>query len=112
MEECQSILDNNTWELVPRSTLPLGARPMGSKFVFKVKYDSQGVVNRWKSRLVVQGFTQREGIDYDEIAHHETIRVVLSVAAARRMHVHQMDVTTAFLIPEVEEELYMELPNG
>lgn len=89
---------------------------MGSKFIFKVKYDSQGHVSRWKLRLVVQGFTQREGIDYDEVfapvAHHETIRVMLSVAAAKDMLVHQVDFTTAFLVPEVQEELYLELPVG
>ena len=65
---------------------------------------------------LTKGCAQRKGIDYDEVfapvAHHETIRVLLSVAAAKGMHVHQMDVTTAFLIPELQEELYMELPDG
>jgi hypothetical protein len=116
LEECQSILENNTWTLVPRSTLRAGARAMRSKFIYKTKHDSDGGIERYKARLVVQGCSQREGIDYDEVfapvAHHETIRVALAVAASSGMVVHQMDVKTAFLIPEVSEELYMELPDG
>jgi ATP-binding cassette subfamily B (MDR/TAP) protein 1 len=115
-EECDSILENNTWTLVDKTMLPRGARPMRSKFIYKTKHDSDGGVERFKARLVVQGFSQREGVDFDEVfapvAHHATIRVVIAVAAAQRMLVHQMDVKTAFLIPELKEELYMELPDG
>lgn len=116
LEECGSILENNTWTLIPRAELPPGMKAMGSRFVFKTKLNSDGGVERYKARLVIQGFTQREGIDYDEVfapvAHHETIRVMLSIAASSSLPVHAMDVVTAFLVPTVDEELYMELPEG
>jgi transposase InsO family protein len=116
LEECRSIIENNTFTLVPRSSLPRGTAALRSMLLFKTKLDSAGRVERYKARLVVKGCAQRKGIDYDEVfapvAHHESIRIVMSVAAAKDLRVHQMDVKTAFLIPEVKEEIYMELPKG
>jgi transposase InsO family protein len=116
LEECKSIMENRTFSLVPRSKLPDNAKPLRSMFIYKTKLDSKGNVDRFKARLVVKGCGQRKGIDYDEVfapvAHHQTIRVVLAVAACQGLRVEQMDVTTAFLIPEISEEIYMELPDG
>ena len=115
-DECQSIMDNKVLELVPRDSLPADARPLASMFIFKTKHDANGNVERHKARMVVKGCAQRQGVDYDEVfapvAHHESIRIVLSTAAARGMVVHQMDVKTAFLIPEIKEVIFMELPRG
>ncbi len=116
LDECRSIVENNTFELVPRKSLPSIAKPLRSMLIFKTKLDSEGNVKRYKARLVVKGCGQRKGIDYDEVfapvAHHETIRVALSLAAADKLLVHQMDVKTAFLVPELQETVYMELPRG
>ena len=81
-EELSSICDNNTWELVD---LPKDKKAIGSKWVFKVKYDQDGTVQRYKACLVAQGFDQRYGSDYDEVfapvARASTFRILLSVAA-------------------------------
>ena len=115
-EEYAALQDNETWAIVPARSMPAGTRPLKSKVVFKTKYAPDGSVDRFKCRLVVKGCAQRKGIDYDEVfapvAHHTTIRVLLSTAAARSIPVHQMDVKTAFLNPKLEEELYMEVPEG
>ncbi len=116
LEECQAIIDNGTFDVVARRDLPRDAKSLRSMLIYKRKMDSEGNVERYKARLVVKGCSQRKGLDYDEVfapvAHHATIRVVLSTAAARGLKVGQMDVASAFLIPEVEELLFMELPRG
>ncbi len=108
-EESRAIVANHTFDLVPRHTVP--RKPLNSEFILRTKAD-----NRRKARLVVKGCGQRKGVDYDEIfapvAHHKAIRALLAVAAAEDLIVEQMDVNTAFLIPALEEEIYMELPKG
>lgn len=111
--EHQSLLKNNTWVL---SDLPPGKKPIGCKRVYKVKYKAYGTLDKYKDRLVVKGFSQREGIDYEEtfapIAKMSTIRLVLAMAAQCGWTVHQMDVKSAFLNGELQEELYMTQPPG
>ena len=89
---------------------------MGSKWVFAFKYNEAGEVARWKARLVAQGFKQRPGIDFDEtyasVINKATIRTVFHIAAQKGMHLHQMDVKTAYLNGELEEEVYMRQPPG
>ncbi len=85
---------------------------MGSVFV--VKWDSTGAVQRYKACLVVKGFHQREGVDYHEVfaptGKYTTLRVLLAIAAAEDMEVHQLDIKTAFLNSNLDEEIYIEQP--
>jgi hypothetical protein len=87
-----------------------------SKWVFRVKRDAQGGVQRYKARLVAQGQTQIPGVDYTDsfapVVRFETIRTNLAQAVLRRQVVHQSDVETAFLLADMEEECYLEAPDG
>ena len=112
-QEYSSLMENDTWELVK---LPKGRETVGCKWVFRVKYDGEGKIHCYKGRLVAQGFTQKYGIDYDEIfspvARFSTIRTLLAFAVERKMQIHQMDVVSAFLNGELREEIYMQQPPG
>ena len=111
--EYSSLIENQTWDLVK---LPEGDNIVGCKWVFRVKHDGNGKVNCFKGRLVAQGFSQRHGVDYEEIfspvVHLSSIRTLLAFAAKKKLHVHQMDVVSAFLNGELEEEIYMKQPPG
>jgi hypothetical protein len=111
--EFNSLMKNETWELV---RLPKGRKPVSCKWVFKVKYGNDGQIDRFKGRLVARGFVQEYGIDYDEtyspVVRFTSIRTLLAFAAERKMMIHQMDVVTAFLNGILEEEIYMEQPEG
>ena len=106
--EYQSLIENDTWELVD---LLEDRKAIGSKWVFRVKYDNQGEVKNFEGRLVAQGFSQKYGIDYDEVfspvARLSSIRTLLAFAVEHKMLVHQMDVVTAFLNGDLKEEIYM-----
>ncbi|KAJ0448763.1 putative RNA-directed DNA polymerase [Helianthus annuus] len=111
--ELQAIAKNKTWELV---SLPPGKNVVGVKWVFKVKQgeDAKGI--KYKARLVAKGYSQQPGIDFQEtfapVARFETVRVILSVAANMGWLVHQMDVKSAFLNGDLNEEIYLEQPEG
>ena len=111
--EYKAILDNGTWELVE---LPDGRKPIGSKWVFRVKYNSDGTVERFKARIVAKGYSQEYGIDYDEtfspVVKFSSIRTLLAWAVQKGMKIHQMDVVTAFLNGPLDEEIYMAQPDG
>ena len=89
---------------------------MGTKCVFRNKLDDQGLITRNKARLVVKGYNQQEGIDYDEtfapVARMEAIRILITFAAHKDMKLFQMDVKTAFLNGYLKEEVYVEQPPG
>jgi hypothetical protein len=112
-EEYDSFVVNNIWSLVP---LPKGRKPISYKWVFKIKHGVDGEVERCKGKLVARGFSQTFGVDYNEtfapVANFMSIRCVLALAAIEDMEIHQMDVKTAFLNGDLEEEIYMEQPEG
>ncbi|GJT39445.1 putative ribonuclease H-like domain-containing protein [Tanacetum coccineum] len=101
------------WTLVD---LPNGKRAIGTKWVYKNKKDERGIVIKNKARLVAQGYTQEEGIDYDEVfalvARIEAIRLFLAYASFKDFVVYQMDVKSAFLYGKIEEEVYVCQPPG
>uniref|UniRef100_H3H8U2 Integrase catalytic domain-containing protein n=1 Tax=Phytophthora ramorum TaxID=164328 RepID=H3H8U2_PHYRM len=111
--ECDSLLKNDTWDVVP---LPKGRKAIGCRWVFRVKENQAGEIERFKARLVAKGFSQKYGIDYDEtfapVAKFTSIRIVLSLAAKYGLKLHQMDVKTAFLNGVLDEDIYMAQPDG
>ena len=112
-KEIESLRKNDVWELVE---LPKDRKTVGSKWVFKLKTDADGSVEQHKPRLVAQGFSQKHGLDYDEtfspVIRFESLRAVIALAVQNGLKLHQMDVTTAFLNGELEEEVYMRQPEG
>jgi hypothetical protein len=113
IEEYESILKNDVWEVVPR---PQGKLVVTSKCLYKIKHATDGSVEKFKARFVARGFFQKEGIDYDEIfapiARYTSIRIIISLASVFYSRLHQMDVKTAFLNGEVEQEVYIEQREG
>ena len=111
--EMKSLKDNNVWDLVE---LPSGRKKVGSKWVYKLKTGADGKVERYKARLVAQGYTQKYGTDYDEtfclVVRQESLRVLLALSVQYGLKLHQIDVTTAFLNGNLEEEVYMAQPEG
>ncbi len=112
-EEYESLIANGTWELTP---IPKGRNPIGCKWVFRAKRDASGNVVRYKARLVAKGFAQVQGVDFHEtfapVAKFTTIRCILAIGAAMDLEIHQMDVKTAFLNGDLEEDIYMVQPEG
>ncbi|GJS08846.1 putative ribonuclease H-like domain-containing protein [Tanacetum coccineum] len=112
-EELLQFKLQEVWTLVD---LPNGKRAIGTKWVFRNKKDERGIVIRNKVRLVAQGYTQEEGIDYDEVfapvARIEAIRLFLAYASFKDFVVYQMDVKSAFLYGKIEEEVYVCQPPG
>lgn len=111
--EIESIMQNHTWELVD---LPPGCKPLGCKWILKRKYKADGSIDKYKARLVAKGYKQVEGYDYFDtyspVTRITSIRVLIAIAALHNLEIHQMDVKTAFLNGELEEEIYMEQPEG
>jgi len=112
-EEIQAHVENQTWTF---SDVPAGRKAIKCKWVFKTKLKADGTVERYKARLVAKGCSQKPGIDYEEtyspVVRYTSIRLLMALAAKYDLDIDQMDVTTAFLHPELEEEIYMELPSG
>lgn len=112
-DEIASMKQNETWELC---VLPTDRKAIGSKWIYKIKTDADGKVNRFKARLVAQGFSQKFGTDYDQVfapvARQTTFRILLSVASKERLQVHHLDVKTAFLNGKLTETIYMKQPPG
>lgn len=111
--EMQSIMKNDTWELVDP---PEGIKPIDVKWLFKTKLNERGEVDKYKARLVVKGYAQRKGIDYNEIyapvARWDTVRSILAMAAQKGWIIYQLDVKCAFLNGELKETVFINQPQG
>src|ERR1044072_5456448 len=108
-DELSQFTRNEVWNLVPR---PEGINVIGTKCIFKNKSNESGTVTRNKARLVAQGYTHIEGVDFDEtfapVARLESIRLMLAVACLLNFKLYQMDVKSAFLNGYLNEEVYVE----
>ena len=104
---------NDVWELDPR---PEGIHVIGTKWIFKNKTNEDGEIIWNKSQLVTQGYTQVEGVDFDEsfapMARLESIRILMSIACTMNFKLYQMDVKCVFLNGHVNEEVFIEQPKG
>ena len=112
-EELHQFDRNQVWDLVPR---PKDHSVIGTKWVFKNKSDESEIIVRNKARLVAKGYTQQEGINYEDIfspvVHFNSIRLILAIVNSLDLELHQMDVKTAFLNGDLDEEIYMQQPLG
>ncbi|KAK2407959.1 putative mitochondrial protein [Trifolium repens] len=111
--EIEAIEKNKTWEL---TDLPKGQKTIGVKWVYKTKLNEKGEIDKYKARLVVKGYKQEHGVDYEEVfapvARQDTIRLVVSLAAQNSWPIFQLDVKSAFLNGELLEQVYIEQPPG
>ena len=109
----KSMNANRVWNL---KIIPKGAKIVGCKWVYKTKLDSQENIERFKARLVTKGFTQREGIDYNEtfslVSCKNSFRIIMALIAHYDLELHQMDINTAFLNGDLEKNVYMAQPKG
>ena len=107
-DEIKFMQDNDVWDLVE---LPESVKPIGCKWLFKTKRDSKGNVERYKTRLVAKGFTQKEDIDYKEtfspVSSKDSFRTIMGLVAHYDLELYQMDVKTAFLNGDIEETISM-----
>ncbi|KAL0313918.1 UNVERIFIED_CONTAM: Retrovirus-related Pol polyprotein from transposon RE1 [Sesamum angustifolium] len=111
--ELTALENNHTWEL---TTLPEGKRAIGSKWVYKVKLNPDGTVERYKARQVAKGYNQIEGVDFFDsfspVAKTITVRIMFSIASACSWPIHQLDISNAFLHGYLDEAVYMTPPEG
>jgi hypothetical protein len=112
-DEMRSMSVNKVWDL---EEISKGVKTVGCKWVYKMKCDSNGNIERFKARLVAKGFTQKEGIDYTEIfspiSCMDSLRIIMALVAHYDLELHQMDVKTAFLDGDLLENVYMAKPKG
>ena len=111
IEEYHSIMKNDIWEIVP---IPEKNSIVTSKWIYKIKHAADGSIEKYKARFVARGFSQKEGIDYEEtfapVSRYTSIRSVISLAAVMKWKIHQMYVKTSFYNGIVEEEFYVQHP--
>ena len=109
----QALLKNHTWEVVEKKP---NIKPIGCRWVFNIKYNLDGNLERYKARLVAKGYTQSYGIDHTDtfapVAKLNTIRILISLAINLDWELHQYDIKNAFLNGKLEEEIYIQIPPG
>jgi hypothetical protein len=112
-KEYQFFVKNDVWEIVPR---PKRKDVVSSKWLYMIKHVADGSIEKYKSMLVARGFSQKEGIDYEDmfshVAKYTSIRTIIALAAKMKWKLHQMDVKTTFVNGVIEEEVYIEQPQG
>jgi hypothetical protein len=112
-KEYQSIIKNDVWEIVPKSK---SKDVVSFKWLFKIKHAADGSIEKYKEIFVALGFFQKEGIDYEEtfalVTRYTSIRTIISLETKMKWKLHQMDVKTTFLNGVIEEEVYIEKPQG
>lgn len=115
-EELDQLEKNNTWELVHKSNVQPGYRPLGGKWVYKIKRDVDGNIARFKARWVVKGYLQQFGVDFNQtfaaVVKPMAFRVLVAIAAFFDLDIDQMDVKTAFLYGLIDQLVYVEIPKG
>jgi hypothetical protein len=113
IEGYQAVIDNSTWKLF---YCPTSVQPIRCKWVYRIKYNQHGEIDKYKARLVAKGFAQHEGVDYEEsfssAAKWNTIQLTLALATQKGWKVHQMDVKSDFLNGDLQEDVYMQQPPG
>ncbi|GKD60774.1 ribonuclease H-like domain-containing protein [Tanacetum coccineum] len=111
-KEMNALYRNDTWDI---TDLPKGRKYIGGKWMFKIKYKSNGEIERYKERYVVRGYNQKEGIDFDEtfspVVKIVTVRCVINLAVQNNWTLYQLDINNAFLYGELYETVYMDLPE-
>src|SRR5262249_42494720 len=111
--ELSALEHNKTWVL---TTLPTGKKAIDSKWIYKIKYNADGIVSKYKARLVAKGYNQELGVDYHDnfspVAKSVTIRIFLAMAAAKGWPIQQVDINNAYLHGHIDEELYLKPPKG
>lgn len=111
--EYKALIDNKTWDLVP---LPPHKKAIGCKWVYRVKENPDGSVNKFKARLVAKGFSQTLGCDYTEtfspVIKPVTIKLILTIAITHKWEIQQIDINNEFLNGFLQEEVYMSQPQG
>lgn len=111
-EEYNSLIKNKTWSL---TDLPSGKKALPCKWVFKTKTNQSGNIVRYKARLVIKGYAQKRGADYDEtyspVVRYTTVRYLFALAAKYELQIDQMDAVSAFLQGEIDKEIYMQQPE-
>jgi hypothetical protein len=114
--EMSALLQHGVREQVPAEQVPKGQKILPTRWVYTVKYTPTGELDRHKARLVVQGFRQIDGIDVGETfaptSHRTSLRMLLATVAQEDLELRQLDVRTAFLQSELQEEVYVQPPPG
>lgn len=114
--EIQAMQLNNAWDTIPLDSVINHQQPVGCRWVFRIKYNNDGSINRYKARLVAKGYTQVEGIDYKStfapVICAASLRALLSLGASKNLEIHHIDVMTAFLLAPLKETVYMHCPPG